>query len=199
MSVKFKKILLFFFFFLFSSVVIAAVEPKNVVLFFLPIRASAEINSLQEAVPTPLPVGVSAGIRAEEVSQKDKNQEKHGINTSVGVSLYDKGGVPLEQAAKNILAPARVLILPTETVKKRSNKKTVALPESVTPDQVRVFAMQKPSADIKNAAKERPVVVRYQKLKPPEDTRETRPSDELEWTAWILRQLQNCDMDAQTV
>ena len=65
-------------------------EPKNVVIFFLPVRDSAEINSLQEAVPTPLPVGVSAGLRSEEISKKDENQEKHGINTPVGVSLYDK-------------------------------------------------------------------------------------------------------------
>lgn len=199
MSAKYKKTLLFFVLFLFSSAVIAAVEPKNVVIFFLPVRDSAEINSLQEAVPTPLPVGVSAGLRSEEISKKDENQEKHGINTPVGVSLYDKGGVPLEQAAENILAPARVLILPPETGKTGQTKKVTGLPESVTPDRIRVFPMKNPAADMKKAARERPVVIQYQKLKPPEDTREKRPRDESEWTGWILRQLQDCRMDAQTV
>lgn len=199
MFIKYRKVLPLLIFFFFSSVVIAAVEPKNVILFFMPARDSAEIHSVQEAVPTPLPVGVSAGIRAEEISKKDKNQEKHGINTSVGVSLYDKGGVPLDQAAENILAPARVLILPTETAKKRRVKKKTGLTESVTPDKVHVFAMKNPVADMKKAAKERPVVVRYQKLKPPADTREKRPPYESEWTGWVLRQLQNCRMRAKSV
>lgn len=199
MSAKYRKAVLFFALFLFSSAVIAAVEPKNVVIFFLPVRDSAEINSPQEAVPTPLPVGVSAGIRAEEISKKDENQEKHGINTPLGVSLYDKGNVPLKQAVDNILAPARVLILPPETAKKGRAKSVSGLPESVTPDRIRVFPMQNPAADMKNAARERPVVIHYQKLKPPDDTQKERPNNESEWTGWVLRQLQDCSMDAQTV
>lgn len=184
---------------MFSSAVIAAVEPKNVIVFFLPVRDNAGIHSLQEAVQTPLPVGVSAGLRAGKDFEKDPNQEKHGINTPVGVSLYDKGSVPLDQATENILAPARVLILPPEEIKKRQSEKVAGLPESVTPDKIRVFPMTDPAAEMKKAAQERPIVVRYQKLKPPADTREKRPRDESQWTGWILRQLQECNMDAQTV
>ena len=200
MQKKYKVIIGFLSFLLFSSAVIAAVEPKNVVIFFLPIRDSAKINSLQEAVPTPLPDGVSAGLRKGDFFEKDENQKRYGINTPVGISLYDKGHVPLEAAVENVLAPARVLILPDETIKTEKKHSAVrGLPESVTPDKIRVFPMNNPAEEIKKTAREKPVVIRYQPLKPPQDTREKRPYHESEWTAWILRQLQQCNMDAQTV
>lgn len=199
MSVKYKKSLFFLCVFLFSSAVIAAVEPKNVVVFFLPVRDNAQIHSLQEAVPTPLPVGVSVGSGSKSIAEKDQNQAKHGIHTPLGVSLYDKGTTPLDQAVQNVLIPARVLILPQETTQKSPQKPVAGLPQSVKPDKILVFPMKDPAGDIKKEAKDRPVVVRYQPLRPPEDTREIRPHDESEWTAWISRQLQRCDMDAQTV
>lgn len=199
MSVKYKKSLFFLCVFLFSSAVIAAVEPKNVVVFFLPVRDNAQIHSLQEAVPTPLPVGVSVGSGSKSIAEKDQNQAKHGIHTPLGVSLYDKGTTPLDQAVQNVLIPARVLILPQETTQKSPQKPVAGLPQSVKPDKILVFPMKDPGGDIKKEAKERPVVVRYQPLRPPEDTTEDRPSDISEWTSWVSRQLQRCDIDAQSV
>ena len=114
MSAKIKQGLLLVFCCLFSSAVIAAVEPKNVVVFFLPIQNYDEITSVQEAVPTVLPKGDPKEMNVRDISEKKPYQEKHGISTTVGVSLYDKGEVPLKQATENIVAPARVLILPEE-------------------------------------------------------------------------------------
>ncbi|MBR1778014.1 MAG: pentapeptide repeat-containing protein [Alphaproteobacteria bacterium] len=184
----------------FASAVIAAVEPKNVIVFFLPVQNYDEITSVQEAVPTILPKGVPEGMNIRSVSEKEPYQEKHGISTVVGVSLYEKGGIPLDQAADQIVEPARVLILPPETDRKKKKSffkwKT---PPSVMPDRLRIFPMTNPARDIKKAAKERSVVIKYQRLKPPADNRLKRPQEQAEWTGWILGELKNCNMDAQTV
>ena len=199
MFAKFKRYLPLVFFCLFSSVVIAAVEPKNVIVFFLPVESSDQITSVQEAVPTVLPKGISAGMNEDNISKKDPNQERHGIPTTVGVSLYDKGGIPLEQAAENIVAPARVLILPPESKSSQKKKKfKPKTPESVLPAQLRIFPMTKPSRDIREAAKER-FVVKYKRLRPPEDNRKQRPENLSEWTNWILGELEKCNMNAQVV
>ena len=208
MSKKYRKLLPVAAFALASAVAVAAVEPKNVVIFFLPVQNTAEINSLQEAVPTPLPAdGVSAGVRAPEIGKKDANQEKHGIPTPAGVSLLDKGNVTVEQAAQNILLPARVLILPQQRGKGAQTdgkdvpmpKPVAGLPESVTADKVRVFPLKNPVKAIAREQRERPVVAPYRPVKPPVDQNDKRPRDMEKWTGWILDQLENCSMDANVV
>ena len=184
-----------------SSVVIAAVEPKNIVVFFLPVHDDAKVNSPRRAVKTPVPSGISAGIGKKDMSKKDKHQKKHGIVTTVGVSLYDKGETPLKTATENVLSPARVLILPQERIKKTDSGKKHGLPESVIPDRIRIFPIADPVGEIKKEARERPAVIRYKSktLPAPEDPRKQRPENESEWTNWILDQLQICNMDSRTV
>ncbi len=201
MSAKIKLCLFLGFFCLFSSVVTAAVEPKNVVVFFLPVQNYDEITSVQEAVPSVLPKGDPKEMNVKDISEKKPHQEKHGIPTTVGISLYDKGEVPLKQATENIVAPARVLILPEEypANRKKVRKVNLKTPESVQSYQIRVFPMLNPAAEIGKAAKERPVVVKYEELKPPVDVRKKRPYNQAEWTEWALGELEKCEMDAQTV
>ncbi|MBO4519591.1 MAG: pentapeptide repeat-containing protein [Alphaproteobacteria bacterium] len=198
MSTKIKYALITVFC-LISSVVIAAVEPKNVVVFFLPAEHYSKVTSVQEAVPTVLPKGISAGMNEDNISQKDPNQQKHGIPTKVGVSLYDKGGIPLEQAANQIVVPTRVLILPPEELRGKQKKKfKPKTPESVLPVQLRIFPMTQPAKEIKKAAEER-LVVSFTPLKPPADNRKRRPFNTAEWTGWILGELEKCNMRASIV
>lgn len=201
MFIKIKPFIFFIFLCLFSTVVIAAVEPKNTIVFFLPVQKYDEITSVQEAVPTKMPKGDPQQMEILNVSSKNPNQEKHGIPTTVGVSLYDKAdGVSLDQAVDRIVAPARVLIMPDEALlKKKANRTKLKTPESVWSSKIRVFPLIDPVKDIKKAAKERPVVVRYERLRPPVDNRKKRPARLDEWTGWILGELEKCNMDAKTV
>ena len=199
MSVKIKKSLLLTFFYLFSSAVIAEVKPDNVLVFFLPAQNYKEITSAQEAVPTKLTADGAPKEMKIRDSAKNPDHEKHGIPTKAGVSLYDKGNVPLEQATENIVAPARVLILPFETVAgRKKNALKTKKPESVLPYQVRVFPMSNPVQEIKKAVEKLPAAKGGRSV-PPKDMHEERPKRPEDWTKWILRELEKCDMDSQTV
>ena len=186
-------------FLLFSTGVIAAVEPKNVVVFFLPAQKLEEITSAQEAVQTVLPKGAPDGMNFQNVAEKDPYQEKYGISTSLGVSLYDKGGVPLDEAVKNVVSPAKVLIFPPEeSLNKKGKLFGLISPESVSPVQLRIFPITHPKEEIEKEAKVRPVV-KYKRLEPPGDNRKGRPANQEFWTVWVLGELEKCNMDAQTV
>ena len=200
MFIKIKPFVFFIFLCLFSTSVPAAVEPKNTVVFFLPVQKYEEITTVQEAVPSVMPKGDPKEMSVKDELKKNPDHEKHGIPTKVGVSLYDKGNVPLDVATENILAPAKVLILPPENLRKKaSNKAGSKTPESVWPYKLRVFPLIEPSAEIKKAAKKKLAPVRYPPLQPPKDPREQRPDKIGEWTEWALKEMENCNMDAQTV
>ena len=177
----------------------AKAVPENVVVFFLPVRTSDKITSVQEAVPSKMPNGEIKEIGTERFSEKNPDHEIHGIPTRVGgTSLYDKGGIPLNEATERIVVPAKVLILPPENLRKKSTSFRKKVYESILPGQVRVFPLVNPAEDIRWAVKER-VKPRYEKLKPPEVEDHQRPSEMEDWTQWVLKELKNCNMDAKTV
>lgn len=195
---SFKKFLLPLTLISVSSGVLASVEPKNVIVFFLPVQDRAQVDSMQESVVKPVKTGLVTGPLTSNLPEPDKIQEKYGIITPMGASLYDKGATPLEQAADNVLAPVKVMVLPPEN-QKTGGTPVAGLPPSVDPVPVRIFPMTRPAEEIRQAAKERPVIVQYKPLRPPADKTEKRPRSESEWTGWILRQLEDCNMDSNTV
>ena len=199
MSLKIKRFFAVAAFCLISSVVAAAVERNGVVVFFLPLQDRAEINSYQEAVPTKLTTDGSPKEMKVRESVVNTDYEKHGIPTKAGVSLYDKGPVSSDQAADNIVMPAKVLILPPENKSRKDGKKPLpAVPGSVWPYRLRVFPIRNPVKEIKKEAKKNPVV-RYEKPLPPADPRKERPKRQEYWTDWVSGELKKCEMDAQTV
>ena len=133
-----------------SSAAFAAVEPKNVILFFLPIQDRGKITSAHEAVPTVLP---QDGVPASGVPFRNEGRDGRGIATPVGVSLYDKGGATVERAANNIVVPARVLILPPDSSRTGAKRQIGKAYSSVSPDRVRVFPLKNPETDIKKRRK----------------------------------------------
>ncbi len=199
MSVKIKRNLAVLAFCLFSSAVVAAVERNGVIVFFLPAQDHGEITSVQQAVPTKVATDGAPKEMKFRDSVKNPDHEKHGIPTKAGVSLYDKGKLPLERAAENIVMPAKVLILPPDGPVEKAGKKTMSeIPESVLPYRLRVFPMKNPVKEVKKEARELPAV-QYEFPKPPADVRKRRPTNEEYWQAWALGELEKCEMDAQTV
>lgn len=200
MSKKSKKAFLFSIALIASSAVWAAVEPKPVVVFYLPAQNDAEVHSVHQAVTRPIKTGLVDSGTTMSLPKPNAIQEKHGIITSSdGVSLYDKGNVPLAEAEQNILYPAKVLILPPENLQTKA-KAVKGTPPSVNPVPLRIFPLTKPAADIKKALSEGPIKVQYEPLRrPPPDIKNERPTDEIKWGGWALMELRSCDMDANTV
>lgn len=182
-----------------SSAAFAAVEPKNVILFFLPIQDRGKITSAHEAVPTVLP---QDGVPASGVPFRNEGRDGRGIATPVGVSLYDKGGATVERAANNIVVPARVLILPPDSSRNGAKRQIGKAYSSVSPDRVRVFPLKNPETDIKKAAKERRVVKKRRRRRvaaPKEKTPPPLPEMmlfESDMAKMALKRLENCNPTA---
>ncbi len=190
---QFKKLFLpIVFSVFFVSAVLAAVEPNAVVVFFLPVQNTADIDSPHASKYEPSKTGVVISTTTDNLPEPSALQEKHGIMTPAGVSLYAKGKTPLEEAENNVLAPAKVMILPPEG-KKRDAASVPGTPDSVVPLPIRIFPLTHPKKEMEDEAGKRPIATvettRY-RTPPP---RGRRPADEREWTAWILEQLKDCE------
>ncbi len=181
-----------------SSAVFAAAEPKNVIVFFLPVQDRGKITSVHEAVPTVLP---RDGVTADGAAPKNENQVRRGIPTPVGVSLYDKDGVTVDQAADNIAVPARVLILPPENSRQKGKKSGGTSLSTLPGGKVRVFPLKNPEIEIKQAANERRVV-RKRRRRAAAKKDETPPPPpemmlfEADMAKMALKRLENCNPTA---
>lgn len=203
MSKKSKRFLLSVGGVLLTSAVIAAAVPKNVVVFFLPVSDLAHTDSIHESKTAPTRSGaLTSTVTNSLPSDAALKPNPRGIDASVGVSLYDKPAKwTNNQAADAVLSPAKVMILPPESLKTARKSKVFSKPrEEVNGVQVRIYPLVKPAEAVKAEAKERPIIVtRYVYKDPPPEIDEGRPKKQEEWTDWILDRLKSCQGDKQTV
>ena len=149
------------------------------------------MTSPQASKYEPIETGVVIAPLTQPLPKEPKVQEKHGIQTPVGVSLYDKGKMTIDEAQENVLAPVKVLILPPENLKKGEITSVPGTPESVVPLDVRIFPITNPKKEIEQEIKQQPLTVKISHSLPPEI--EKRPQDPAKWTQWVLNQLEKCD------
>lgn len=196
MSKKSKRILLSIGGILLSSAVIAAAVPKNVVVFFLPVSDLAHTDSLHESKAAPTrPGALTSTVTNTLPSDSAVKPNPRGIDANVGVSLYDK---PAEwtnnQAADAVLSPAKVMILPPETLKTTRKSKLFSKPAGeVNPVQVRIYPLKNPVKAVKAEAKARPIAVKPARLALPPAAKGGLPEDRAEWYDWVLAELEKCD------
>lgn len=180
----------------FVSVAVAAVEPNAVIMYFLPVQDSASIDSPHASKYEPRKTGIVIAKTTDNLPEKSRIDEKHGIKTPVGVSLYDKGETPLATAQENVLAPAKVMILPPENLMKKGRSGVRGTPDSVLPLPIRIFPLADPKKEIEAVKPKEdeplfPEIVK--KTAKEKDDGDPRPYLETEWPAWIFRQLNTCE------
>lgn len=182
----------------FVSVAIAAVEPNAVIVYFLPVQDTASVDSPHASKYVPTKTGVVIAKTTDNLPEKSKIDEKHGIKTPVGVSLYDKGETPLATAQENVLAPVKVMILPPEDLVKKDRKAVKGTPDSVVPLPIRIFPLldlKKEIETVNQKEEDKPLFPEAVKAaaKEKDDDGDPRPYLESEWPAWIFRQLKTCE------
>lgn len=183
------------------SAAIAAIEPNAVIMYFLPVQDSSAIDSPYKSVYRPYKTGMVVVPATENLPEKNKLDEKHGLKTSVGVSLYEKGETPLAEAEENVLAPVKVMILPPENLQsaaRKKRKKVKGVPESVNPLPIRIFPLIDPKREIKpveNAGdiSRFPPVSAVARPAVRGRGEDDAPVSEHEIPAWIFKQLNKCD------
>lgn len=202
MSRKSKRILLSIGGALLSSAVIAAAVPKNVVVFFLPVSDLAHTDSLHESKTTPTRSGtLTSAVTNTLPSDSALKPKPHGMDAAVGVSLYDKPAKwTNDQAANAVLSPAKVMILPPETLKTKRKSKLFSKPAGeVNPVQVRIYPLKNPVKAVKAEAKARPIAVKTSRSVLPPAVKNSLPENRAKWYDWVVSQLGKCDADINAV
>lgn len=203
MSRKFKKLGVSIGGVLLSSAVIAAAVPKNVVVFFLPVSDLAHTDSLHESKTTPTRSGtLTSAVTNTLPSDSALKPNPHGMDATVGVSLYDKPAKwTNNQAVDAVLSPAKVMILPPETLKTKRKSKLFSKPAAeANPVQVRIYPLKNSVKAVKAEAKIRPLpFAPYARLTPPVVAENKRPQDKSEWTEWAFGELKECKDDMTDV
>lgn len=202
MSRKSKRILLSIGGALLSSAVIAAAVPKNVVVFFLPVSDLTHTDSLHESKTTPTRSGtLTSAVTNTLPSDSALKPKPHGMDAAVGVSLYDKPAKwTNDQAANAVLSPAKVMILPPETLKTKRKSKLFSKPAGeVNPVQVRIYPLKNPVKAVKAEAKARPIAVKTSRPVLPPAVKNSLPENRQKWYDWVVSQLGKCDADINAV
>lgn len=179
-----------------ASAAIAAVEPNAVIMYFLPVQDSASIDSPHASKYEPRKTGIVIAKTTDNLPEKRRIDGKHGIKTPVGVSLYDKGATPLETAQENVLAPAKVMIMPPENLMQKKRSGVKGTPDSVVSLPIRIFPLIDPKKEIETVKTKEdeplfPAIIK--KIAKKKDDDDPRPYLETEWPDWIFRQLNTCE------
>lgn len=206
MSGKFKKLALFLLCAATASTAFAKAA-RNVVVYYLPLRQTSSLDSLQESVVTPTQKGtLPTRTTKNPPSARTKSVRKEGFATPVGTSLYDKPSDWSNKDAESaVLTPAKVLIMPPDKSKvgkkmKKPASNKAGLSNDVNSTKVRVYPLTK-KAEIQKEVKQ--TFLERKELRrtplPPKDISRDRPSNPDKWTKWIIDRLKECDGSKRVV
>lgn len=196
MSKKFKKqSIIFVLTALFSVVAIASVINNNMIVYYLPVTDVLHTNNIERSLNKKTIKGSLFSPVSNQSSISNKND--HEISIKNGISLVEKNEkIPLESALDNVLLPAKVVVLPSENLKKRQ-KTIVKIGTELDPVSVQIFPIKLEKVQQENKGQilpNRKILVKKLPHK-----KDGRPNDEGKWTAWVLSELEKCNVDKRVV